>query len=95
MEVLAVYVFHDPWWLRIKLEVEGKSLPNQLGKEVKNPTMRWIFQLMESIAIVRFYDASQKLIKERITNLNELRKKIIWLMGDTAAQMYGLIIQKN
>ena len=80
--------------LRSKLKEERETLPNQIGKKIDNPTMRWIFQLMENIAIVRFYDASNVLIKECITNLNELRKKIISLMGQTAAQMYGLVIQK-
>jgi hypothetical protein len=33
-------------------------------------------------------------IKKIITNINELRKKIINLFGETARRMYGLI-QKN
>jgi len=81
--------------IRARLKEQNETLPNQLNKEVQNPTLRWIFQLMENIAIVRFYDASKQLIKECITNLTDLRKKIILLIGDTAAAMYGLIIQKN
>ena len=81
--------------LRARLKAQKETLPNQLRKEIENPTLRWIFQLMENIAIVRFYDASKRLIKECITNLNELRIKIILLLGDTTAQMYGLVIQKN
>jgi len=81
--------------LRSKLKEQRETLPNQIGKKIDNPTMRWIFQLMENIAIVRFYDASKSLIKECITNLNELRKKIIMLMGEIAANMYGLVIPKN
>jgi transposase len=64
--------------LRQSLITKGETIPNQLGKEIKNPTVRWIFQIMEGIGIIRFFDGSLcKTIKEMITNLNALRKKII------------------
>jgi transposase len=78
--------------LRSALEKQNETLPNQLGKKIKNPTMRWIFQLMEGIGIVRFYrGTAKKLVKEVITNLNDLRKKIIRLLGNVTSEMYGLI----
>ncbi|NGX59903.1 MAG: hypothetical protein KR126chlam3_01063 [Chlamydiae bacterium] len=81
--------------VRKKLNETGDTLPNQLGKEIKNPTMRWIFQIMEGIDVIRFYDQSiEKPLREIITNLNQLRMKIILLFGHTASLMYGLI-QEN
>jgi transposase len=81
--------------LRQSLLAKDETVPNQLGKEVQNPTMRWIFQIMEGIGIIRFFDESLgEPIKELITNLNGLRKKIIYHFGGTACRMYGLI-QKN
>lgn len=81
--------------LRQTLKVENETLPNQLDKKVQNPTIRWIFQIMEGINIIQFYHHNMvKPIREVITNLNALRKKIIFLFGDTACRMYGLI-QKN
>jgi transposase len=78
--------------LRSALTKQNETLPNQLSKEVKNPTMRWIFQIMEGIGIVRFYEgAVKKLVREVITNLTDLRKKIIRLLGNVAGEMYGLI----
>ena len=41
--------------LRKKLKDENTTLPNQLGKGVQNPTMKWIFQIMEGVGVVRFY----------------------------------------
>ena len=77
--------------LRQKLKETDDTLPNQLGKEVKNPTVRWIFQIMEGIGLVRFFqDDLSTPIKECICNLNILRKKIIRLFGDIACWMYGL-----
>lgn len=78
--------------LREKLKREKKTLPNQLGKQIQNPTLRWIFQIMEGISIVRFYDKTLSQVnQELIANLNELRKKIINLFGRTAEKLYGLI----
>ncbi len=72
--------------LRETLKERDETLPNQLGKEVRTPTMRWVFQLMEGIGIIRFFEEpNDKPIKELITNLNELRKKIILLMGENSA----------
>ena len=78
--------------LRQALQTAGETLPNQLGKAVKNPTVRWVFQIMEGVGIVRFYGKSKELLSEIITNLDGLRKKIIVLFGDTAMRMYGLMV---
>jgi transposase len=80
------------YWLREKLKKEETTLPNQLGKQIRNPTLRWIFQIMEGIGVVRFYDETfSHVIQELITNLDELRRKIINLFGETAMKLYGLI----
>jgi transposase len=78
--------------LRTALKEKDETLPNQINKEVQNPTMRWIFQIMEGINIIQFFENEiEKPIKELITNINDLRKRIICLFGDTARVMYGLI----
>ena len=78
--------------LRELLKEKNETLPNQLGKQVKNPTLRWIFQIMEGVSIVRFYEVGNILKNEVIANLNDLRKKIIELFGNTAMRMYGLMV---
>lgn len=77
--------------LRETLKSQNENLPNQLNKPIQNPTVRWIFQLMEGVSISRFYDDFGKLTKECMVNLNELRIKIIRLFGEAASYMYGLI----
>jgi hypothetical protein len=50
---------------------------------------------MEGIGIIQFFKKTVcDPVREIITNLNELRKKIIYHFGTTACGMYGLI-QKN
>ena len=82
--------------LREALKENNTSLPNQLGKEVFNPTLKWIFQIMEGIDVVYFYNESlSHTIREVITNLNKLRKKIIWLFGKNAAWIYGIYYENG
>jgi transposase len=88
---LLVYNFGQ-YKLRKQLSEQQTTLPNQLGKEVYNPTLRWVFQLLEGIGVVYFYDiVSGECVREIITNINELRKKILSLFGETTERMYGLI----
>jgi transposase len=92
---LMVYNFGQ-YKIRERLKEEDTTLPNQLGKEVCNPTLRWIFQLMEGIGVVYFYEAlSTQHVREVITNLTQLRRKIISLFGETTERMYGLIQKKS
>lgn len=80
------------YMLRKRLKDENETLPNQLGKGVQNITMRWVFQCMEGIGLAQIFDPSgEELIRAGVTNLTEVRRKIIRLMGNSACQMYGLI----
>ena len=76
--------------LRESLKAAQETLPNQKGKAIDNPTLRWIFQLMEGINIVRFVSASGEPERTVITNIDAIRSKIIQLFGQTAREMYGL-----
>ena len=83
---LMVYNFSQ-YRVRKNLEETSETVPNQLGKSINNPTVKWLFQCMEGIAIIK------KEPLTFITNLNDLRCKIIQLFGVTACQIYGLIEQ--
>ena len=78
--------------LREQLKAHQTTLPNQLGKDVSNPTLKWIFQIMEGVDMVYFYNESlTHTVQEVVANLNKLRRKIIALFGKTAAWIYGII----
>ena len=82
--------------LRQRLKEAQETRPNQLDQPVHNPTLRWIFQLMEGIAIVRMIiEADQGIVRELVTNLSQLRQTIVRLFGHTACQMYGLIPENS
>lgn len=76
--------------LRSRLKETGATLPNQLNKPVQNPTLRWIFQIMEGLGMVRIQENPEGPPRELITNMSALRKKIIQLFGPTACRMHGV-----
>jgi transposase len=82
--------------LRKRLKENGITLPNQLGKETSNPTLKWIFQIMEGIDVVYFYNESLTMTtREVITNLNKLRTKIVCLFGRNATWIYELYYENE
>jgi len=68
--------------IRKALKEENKTVPNQLNKPIKNPTMRWVFQLLNGIHVM-YVDG----VKKYVLNLNEVQIRILKLMG-AATQSY-------
>lgn len=71
--------------IRTNLVKDGQTLPNQLGKQVKNPTARWIFTLFNNIQVL--YN-NEKCI---VLNLKELHIKVIDILGPQYRKYYLLI----
>lgn len=71
--------------IREPLKAEKKTLPNQKGKAIDNPTLRWIFQVMNSIIIAHYPRQA-----EIAMGLNENKRQIIRLFGDESLRIYGL-----
>ena len=61
--------------LRKQLVEKKETLPNQINKPIKNPTMRWIFQLLEGIDVI--YIKIKNKVEKKIMGITGLRKKII------------------
>lgn len=77
--------------LRCALKEKNETLPNQINKPIQNPTLRWIFQIMEGISIVHIFEKHiEQPLKKLVANLNELRIKIINLFGVIAQKIYGI-----
>jgi transposase len=67
---LLVYNFAQ-YRVRKTLSESDETIPNQLGKPIKNPTIKWLFQCMEGIAIIK------NDMMACITNLSNLNVRII------------------
>jgi len=66
---------------------KSETLPNQLKKQTATPTLRWVFQMMQGIIVLKH---SQEMFAENtVLNLSEVRRKIINLFGERAQLIYG------
>jgi transposase len=85
---LLVYSFAQRH-VRHILESLKETIPNQANQKTSKPTLRWIFQLMEGIEIVKI--RTEFYIQEIITGLNELRKKILGYFNEPIRKIYELV----
>lgn len=74
--------------LRAHLSSMHQTLPNQIKKEISNPTLRWIFQLMEGIEFLRV--TVEGSIHETISGLTDLRKRILCCFPPQVQKIYGM-----
>lgn len=74
--------------MRKELEEKQETIPNQIGKAIKNPTLRWVFQIFEGINFVKMKVDNE--VKCIINGINSLHKKIIRLFGETTCHIYQI-----
>lgn len=68
-----------------------ETLPNQIRKETPKPTLRWIFQLLDGIEIVKMcIDKTTHIV---VSGLTTLKQKILSYFGSSVRKIYGLDIQ--
>ena len=72
---------------RLQIIEKKKTIPNQVGKEVTNPTMRWIFQLFEGITVL--YKHTYTRIEAVILNLKDIHLRILDIFGVHIAKFYS------
>jgi transposase len=81
---LTVYAALE-YKIRQQLVKKNETVPNQLGKQVKNPTTRWVFQCFSNIHVL--YGQNEK----SILNLKPINQQLINLLGDKYHKYYFLI----
>lgn len=74
--------------LRKALEAKDETLPDQRGKKSKKLTMKWIYQLFEGIHVA--YIRLQGNLTKQITNLQDIHKQILKLLGHQYEQIYSI-----
>lgn len=84
---LMVYNFAQ-YHMRKCMAEHDEVLPNQVGKPVKNPTMKWIAELMSIIAVVTIKSETGN--QRIVTNVKKVHRRIIAYFGQHALRIYGL-----
>lgn len=77
--------------LRKVLKELQETLPNQIHKETETPTLRWIFQLLEGIEVVKM--RIENITKEVVSGITDLRKRILSYFGSVIKKIYRLDIE--
>jgi len=70
--------------IRQQLRKEERTVPNQVGKPVQNPTARWIFECFVGIHVLNMPHA-----QHLVLNLQERHWSILQLLGHRYIQLYS------
>lgn len=76
--------------LRHKLKEQEESIPNQINQPIQRPTLKWVFQLFEGINLIRIFSQYGEPEKTYVDNLNDVRIRIIRLLGENVCRKYML-----
>ncbi len=76
--------------MRKALEEKDIVIPNQLGKPIKNPTLRWIYQMMSVVSVVCLWDEAQQRWIKKVCNLKKIHAVILHAYSSQALDIYGL-----
>lgn len=74
------------WKLRKRLREEKKTVRNQVKKQVQNPTMKWVFYMFLSIAVIQLMVGGKR--HTAITNMTEELEQIVRLLGPDYEKYY-------
>ncbi len=74
------------WMIRIRLQNEGETIPNQINKATNKPTLKWIFQLFMNVTVVVVVIEGE--IHKQIANVNEIQSRILSLLGGDYEKYY-------
>ena len=75
--------------LRLYLKEMGETLPNQIKKETPTPTLRWIFQLMKGVEIVKV--RINDVIQVMISGMTAIRIRILSCFPPSVRKIYGVL----
>jgi len=74
--------------IRKNLSAQNQTIPNQINKPIQRPTLRWVFQLFEGVNMIT--SNLNNAIKIMVDRLDDLRLKILRLLGPTVCGIYQI-----
>lgn len=74
--------------LRRALATAKDTIPNQLRREVANPSMKWVYRLFYGVQVITL--TLKEVAQEIVINLTVVTKKIIRYFGVRAMEIYGV-----
>ena len=87
---LLVYSIAQRRLHKVLKEVQ-ETLPNQIRKETARPTLRWIFQLLDGIELVKMSIKNTQHVV--VSGLTSLKRRILGYFGSSVRKIYELDLQ--
>ncbi len=75
-------------FLRNALINSEDTVPNQVGKQIKNPTFSWVCRMFNGVQVFRIKMGTKT--KELVVNVTDVLRKIILYFGVYAAKIYDV-----
>ncbi len=88
MATLLLVYNYGQHYMRETLKENNETFPNQIKKEVKNPTLRWVCQAMNDTIIVKQHLGNDQVVVAN--TLNPFKIRIIKIFGEFAMKIYGI-----
>ncbi len=82
-----VYAFAQ-YDFRRALENAKDTIPTQTNKETNTPSMKWVYSIMYGVHVITV--CINGAMREFVSNLDAVRKKIICYFGARAMEIYGV-----
>jgi transposase len=73
--------------LRLALQENNQTIPDQVGKPTQRPTMRRVFQMFEGIDLLIILVAGQ-IATRQVLNLRPVHRQIVTLLGPAVKNIY-------
>lgn len=86
--VTSLFVYSaTEYIIRKNLKEENKTLPNQVNKEVQNPTVRWIYSMFTNVGRMITDD------KSIYVGLTDFQRRTVEILGDEWLKMYQVFLE--
>ena len=76
--------------LRESLKDLNETINNQVNKPIQRPTLRWIFQILEDVHLIKYEDQKQIEPRYEVKNLRPEGKKALKMLGESYCEVYLL-----
>lgn len=73
--------------LRLALEQNNETIPDQKGKPTQQPTLRWVFQTLEGLDVLSVRVDDQAILRQ-VLNLRQVHLKVLQLLGPHVQKCY-------
>jgi transposase len=73
--------------LRLALQQNTETIPDQKGRPTQNPTLRWVFQTFEGLDVLSVSVSGRRVLRQ-VLNMTPVHEKVLRLLGPQVGECY-------